>query len=202
MFFSVNKHVIGSLSLHPSQKSHKFLGCCFNSRKTLRKLVKVFNHNILDLDSIFTKSPNPLTISSANQTKSQVYHPKQNLSQTQASFQNQYYANSSQVHPNTSNVPTVSKDLRQIRFRGSHTSGISEEHILKEITFRLQNIKSELIIVDGEGYSALRPTIDVSDTVRRIVRQLSEMGWLYGKIIDEREDGGAVKKALKLAVRE
>lgn len=57
-------------------------------------------------------------------------------------------------------------------------------------------------MVDGEGYSALRPTIDVSDTVRRIVRQLSEMGWLYGKIVDEKEEGGAVKKALKLAVRE
>ena len=57
-------------------------------------------------------------------------------------------------------------------------------------------------MVDNEGYSALRPTIDVSDTVRRIVRELSEIGWLYGKVMDEGEDGGPVKKALKLAVRE
>ena len=140
--YNANNHAIGLLAHHRSRKRLKFLGCYCNSPRTHRKQDKVINHYIVDLDSIFTKSPNHLTASNVNQTKSNVYNPKQNLSHTQVSFQNQSYVNTSQVHPNTSNIPSIPKDLRQIRFRGSQASGISEDQILKEITFRLQNIKS------------------------------------------------------------
>lgn len=34
------------------------------------------------------------------------------------------------------------------------------------------------------------------------MRELAEMGWLYGKIMDGVEEGGAVGKALRLGVRE
>jgi hypothetical protein len=37
--------------------------------------------------------------------------------------------------------------------------------------------------VDSLGQSSLKPTIKVSDTVRKMVKELSEIGWLYSKII-------------------
>ena len=59
-----------------------------------------------------------------------------------------------------------------------------------------------MIISDNQGISALKPMIEVSDTVRRMVRELAEIGWLYSKITDTVEEGGAVAKALRLAIRE
>lgn len=96
----------------------------------------------------------------------------------------------------------MAEQLRMVRYRGSLEQGISEGLILKEITFKLQNIKTEYIITDVQGFSALKPTIEVGDTVRRMVRELSEIGWLYSKITDIGEEGGAVAKALRLAIRE
>ena len=60
-----------------------------------------------------------------------------------------------------------------VRYRGSLEQGLSESHILKEVVFCLQNISSELVLTDKNGFSALKPDIQVSETVRRIIRELS-----------------------------
>lgn len=56
--------------------------------------------------------------------------------------------------------------------------------------------------VDNLGQSSLKPTIKVSDTVRKMVKELSEIGWLYSKIIESHGENGAVAKALRLGIRD
>ena len=77
---------------------------------------------ILDMDDIFTKAPNNLSATQYHANKSNTWNPKENLSQTQMTYNNQSYQNVS--HVSNSNIP---KQLKQIRFRGSITSGISED---------------------------------------------------------------------------
>lgn len=71
-------------------------------------------------------------------------------------------------HPSRSTFAL--EQLKKIRERGSEEQGISESAILKEVTYRLQGIKSEFILTDSLGQSSLKPTIQVSDTVRKIVK--------------------------------
>jgi gamma-tubulin complex component 3 len=42
----------------------------------------------------------------------------------------------------------------------------------------------------------------VSDTVRRIVKELAEVGWLYKKITNKFNEEGAVTRALNLAIKD
>jgi len=43
--------------------------------------------------------------------------------------------------------------------------------------------------------------LKVSDTVRQMAAELSEMGWLHKKIMSSSTRPGAVRKALKLALQ-
>lgn len=122
------------------------------------------------------------------------------MRQTQVS-----YGNPSNVSvPNTSITKSAFPldQLRAARHRGSIEQGISQSAILKQITYKLQGIKSDMIITDSLGQSSIKPTIQVSDTVRKIVKQLTEMGWLYNKIVQGVGQSGAISKALRLGVRE
>jgi hypothetical protein len=44
------------------------------------------------------------------------------------------------------------------------------------------DIVGEHMVIDNIGQCMLKPVIKVSDTVRKIVKELSEIGWLYSKI--------------------
>ena len=59
-----------------------------------------------------------------------------NLSQTQPSFNTSYQNNA----PNRPSY--LQEQLNMVRYRGSLEQGVSESHILKEITFCFQNITS------------------------------------------------------------
>ena len=50
-----------------------------------------------------------------------------------------------------------------------------------------------------DGYH-LKPNIPASDTVRKIVRELCELGWLHKHILKHSEKAGTVGKSLKLGV--
>jgi hypothetical protein len=77
--------------------------------------------------------------------------------------------------------------LINIRNKGSLEQNISELEILREITFVMQNISGNLIIQDKDYY-ALRPALNISEPVRRIVRELCEVGWLFRKVNSRPED--------------
>jgi len=107
------------------------------------------------------------------------------LNQTQASL-NINYGNASNVNnlsttqANVSNMMTsnvknsaVSEQLATIRYRGCVELGIAENDILKQVTSRFMDILGEYMAVDTLGQSTLKPTIKVSDTVRKIVKELS-----------------------------
>jgi hypothetical protein len=64
------------------------------------------------------------------------------------------------------------------------------------------DIIGEHMVVDNIGQCMLKPAIKVSETVKRIVKELAEIGWLYSKINSECGEIGVVAKALKLGVRE
>jgi hypothetical protein len=40
------------------------------------------------------------------------------------------------------------------------------------------------------------------DTVAKMVKEISEIGWLYQKINQKQQDTGPIQKALKLAINE
>lgn len=55
------------------------------------------------------------------------------------------------------------------------------------------------IVEDQDGYH-LKSNIQASDTVRKMVREISELGWYHKQIIKNYEKIGTVGKALKLGV--
>jgi hypothetical protein len=71
-----------------------------------------------------------------------------------------------------------------IRNRGSIEQGVAESDILREISYVLQNISGNFILYEN-GYYNIRGHINVTETVRRIVSELSDIGWLYKKITEE-----------------
>lgn len=75
----------------------------------------------------------------------------------------------------------LSDQLINIRNRGSVEQNISELEILREVSFVMQNISGNLIIQDKDFF-VLKPTLNISEPVRRIVRELCEVGWLFRKV--------------------
>jgi len=91
--------------------------------------------------------------------------------------------------------------LLSIRNRGSIEQNISELDILREITFVMQNISGTLIMQEKDYYG-LKPTLNISEPVRRIVRELCEVGWLFRKVSSRAEDEGTVRDAFSIAIKE
>ena len=52
----------------------------------------------------------------------------------------------------------------------------------------MQNIQGNLIQYSGDIPSTLKPYINVSDTVRKIVTEITEIGWLYKKATSKSYD--------------
>lgn len=63
-----------------------------------------------------------------------------------------------------------SEQLKVVRNRGSIGSGLKESDILGEIIYKIQGINTTHILSDNMGQSFLKSGIEVSDTVRKIVK--------------------------------
>lgn len=87
------------------------------------------------------------------------------------------------------------------RNRGSLEENIQESDLVRQLIFVFGNTASTEIIDTGDGYQ-LRPSLNVSETVKRMVADLSELGWLHKRILKHADKSGTVGKALKLAVTE
>ena len=72
---------------------------------------------------------------------------------------------------------------------------------MRQLIFIFGNTTSSDIIDTGNGYQ-LRPSLIVSEPVKKIIQDLSEIGWLHKQIIKNCEKDGTVGKALKLGVSE
>lgn len=72
---------------------------------------------------------------------------------------------------------------------------------MRQLIFIFGNTSSTDIIDTGDGYQ-LRPSMNVSDTVKKMVAEISELGWLHKRILKYTEKPGTVGKALKLGVSE
>lgn len=87
------------------------------------------------------------------------------------------------------------------RSRGSLEEGVQESDLVRQLIFVFGNTASTDIIDTGDGYQ-LRPSLNVSETVKRMVGDLSELGWLHKRILKYSDKAGTVGKALKLGVSE
>ena len=92
-----------------------------------------------------------------------------------------------------------SETIKKYRDRGDATHKVSEATLLRDITFALSNVEANYIVFEEDHYH-LHPEIKVTDTVRRIVRELSDIGWLYHKITESTKEDGVITKALKIAI--
>lgn len=66
----------------------------------------------------------------------------------------------------------------------------------------MQGIESPHILTDSQGQSYLDSKLEMPDTVAKMVKEISEIGWLYQKINQKQQDTGPIQKALKLAINE
>ena len=83
---------------------------------------------------------------------------------------------------------------------------LAEAELLRSLLFAMQNISSaHITFSDLEDAFIIQPNLDLSDSVRRLVAELCEMGWLYrniAKYADENaEDGGLVVQSFCSALR-
>ncbi len=78
---------------------------------------------------------------------------------------------------------------------------MSEGDLVRQLSFIFTNTNSPDIVETAEGYQ-LRSSLAVSDTVRRMISELADLGWLHRRITRGNEREGAVRRALRLAVQE
>lgn len=89
-----------------------------------------------------------------------------------------------------------------MRNRGSMEQNISELDIIRQITYVMQNIEATFISLRENDTFQMRDSINVSETVRAIVSELCEIGWMYKRIVATLKDKGSIEKSLVLAVQE
>ena len=75
--------------------------------------------------------------------------------------------------------------------------------MLRGIIHSLNAVESECIVFENDHY-ILHEDLKVTEPVRRITRELGEIGWLFNKISEfqEHESNGVIRKALKMAIHE
>lgn len=95
---------------------------------------------------------------------------------------------------------TLPDKLTIIRSRGSAEQAASENDILRELLFAMQNIFGNLIQNNGDVPATLKPYLNVSDPVRRMVTEISEIGWLYKKITTKNYDVGEIIESFSSAI--
>jgi hypothetical protein len=98
--------------------------------------------------------------------------------------------------------PTQLADqLKVVRTRGSVEDGVSEIDLVRQLSFAFTNTSSSEIVETADGYQ-LKSSLNVTETVRRMVSELADLGWLHRRITKAGEKEGAVRRALKLAIQE
>ena len=73
--------------------------------------------------------------------------------------------------------------------------------MVKQIIFVFGNNASNDIVEDQDGYH-LRSNIAASDTVKKMVREICDLGWYHKQIVKNSDKIGTVGRALKLGVHE
>ena len=86
------------------------------------------------------------------------------------------------------------------------TQRLAEADILRSLLFAMQNINSaHITFSDLEDAFIIQPNLELSDSVRRLVSELCEMGWLYRNIVkyadENSDDGGLVVQSFCSALR-
>jgi hypothetical protein len=71
---------------------------------------------------------------------------------------------------------------------------------VRQLSFVFTNNCSSDIVETTDGYQ-LRSILNVTDTVRRMIAELADLGWLHRRISKESEKEGAVRRALRVAVQ-
>jgi hypothetical protein len=88
-----------------------------------------------------------------------------------------------------------------VRNRGSAEEGVTEVDLVRQLSFVFANTSSSDILETTDGYQ-LRSGLNVTDTVRRMVSELADLGWLHRRITKGAEREGAVRRAVRVAVQE
>lgn len=103
--------------------------------------------------------------------------------------------------PEVNRSKEIPEQLAIIRTRGSPEQGASEDEILREVIFSMQNIQGNLMTSGGD-FQVLKPGLNVSEPVRKIVRELSDFGWLYKKITAGNFEAGEVWDSFSVALKQ
>jgi len=105
-----------------------------------------------------------------------------------------------------STVSTQSKIVQKVKTKGSTT--VSENELLRDTLFAFQGIDGKNVYYSAhdDGF-VIKPTLSLSDPVRKMVLQLCEMGWLYKKVVNFIEEAnidsrGLVHQSLCYALKE
>lgn len=64
----------------------------------------------------------------------------------------------------------------------------------------MQNIQGNLIQYNRDIPATLKPYLNVSEPVRKIVMEISEIGWLYKKATAKSFDTGEIIQSFSLAI--
>lgn len=109
--------------------------------------------------------------------------------------------NISAIQPAHSRKSTTQQEqLRIVRNKGSAEDGVSESELIRQLSFVFNNASSSDIVESGDGYQ-VRAGLNVSDTVRQMISEMADLGWLHRKILGEGERAGTIRKALRLGVQ-
>lgn len=93
------------------------------------------------------------------------------------------------------------EQLHFIRDKGSFEDGLSENEIVRQVLFILNNTRSADIEEHSECFK-LRGGVKVSENVRKMISELCDLGWLHKQIMNKSyAEEGTISKALKLAVQ-
>jgi len=100
----------------------------------------------------------------------------------------------------------ASKVVQKVKTTGTKT--VSEQELLRDTLFAFQGIDGRNVYYSAhdDGF-VIKPTLSLSDPVRKMVLQLCEMGWLYKKVVNFIEEAnidsrGLVHQSLCYALKE
>ena len=101
---------------------------------------------------------------------------------------------------------SVIKIVQKITNKGNPSIDLSEHDLLRDILFSFQGIDGNYISFSlHEDAFVIKPTISLSEPVKKMVSQLCEMGWLFKKICDflkDQAERGLVYQSLCYGIKE
>ena len=83
------------------------------------------------------------------------------------------------------NPNNISKIIQKVTNKGNPSIDLSETDIIRDILFSFQGIDGNYISYSKhEDAYVIKPTVSLSDPVKRMVSILCEMGWLFRKLVN------------------